>query len=305
MSDGERKIGRRGLIELAGVSLVGAALAGCERAVSQAHTQPKKKDKAMSSRMPVLFVGHGSPMNAVLDNAWSRGFAELGGAIPKPKAILAVSAHWYVPGTFLTSNAQPKTIHDFGGFPSELYEIQYPASGNEDLAKRVSGLLTAQSAALHDDWGLDHGTWQVLRHTYPKADVPVVQLSIDHRLPPAQHVAIGKALAPLREEGVLIFGSGNIVHNLRHAIRGLSTGSTEIPPWAEAFDAHIASALEQHDNAFLANALSDETGRMSHPSPDHYFPLLYTAGAASDADKVTFPITGFDSSISMRAVRWG
>jgi 4,5-DOPA dioxygenase extradiol len=301
MSDGEKKIGRRGLIELAGVSLAVAALAGCDRAASQV----KKKDKAMSDKMPVLFVGHGSPMNAVLDNAWSRGFGTLGEGMPKPKAILAVSAHWYVPGTFLTSNAQPKTIHDFGGFPNELYEIQYPASGNTDLAKRVSQLLSQQSASLRDDWGLDHGTWQVLRHTYPKADVPVVQLSIDHRLPPAQHVAIGKALAPLREEGVLILGSGNIVHNLRHAIRGLSTGSTEIPPWAEAFDAHITSALEQHDDAFLANALSDDTGRMAHPSPDHYFPLLYTAGAANEADKVSFPIVGFDSSISMRAVRWG
>jgi 4,5-DOPA dioxygenase extradiol len=302
MSDGERKIGRRGLIELAGVSLAAAALAGCERVASQ---PTKTKDKAMSSKMPVLFVGHGSPMNAVLDNVWSRGFGTLSEGMPTPKAILAVSAHWYVPGTFLTSNAQPKTIHDFGGFPRELYEIQYPASGNEDLAKRVSGLLAAQSASLRDDWGFDHGTWQVLRHMRPKADVPVVQLSIDHRLPPAQHVAIGAALASLREEGVLILGSGNIVHNLRHAIRGLSTGSTEIPPWAEAFDAHIASALEQHDNAFLANALSDDTGRISHPSPDHYFPLLYAAGAANEADKVSFPITGFDSSISMRAVRWG
>jgi 4,5-DOPA dioxygenase extradiol len=302
MSDGERKIGRRGLFELAGVSLAAAALAGCESAASQ---PTKKKEKAMSTKMPVLFVGHGSPMNAVLDNAWSRGFGTLGEGMPTPKAILAVSAHWYVPGTFLTSNAQPKTIHDFGGFPRELYEIQYPASGNEDLAKRVSGLLAAHTASLRDDWGFDHGTWQVLRHMRPNADVPVVQLSIDHRLPPAQHVAIGKALAPLREEGVLILGSGNIVHNLRHAIRGLSTGSTEIPPWAEAFDAHITSALEQHDNAFLANALSDDTGRTAHPSPDHYFPLLYTAGAASPDDKVTFPITGFDSSISMRAVRWG
>jgi 4,5-DOPA dioxygenase extradiol len=296
----EPKIKRRALIELAAASLALSPLAGCE-----AVPAPKKKEKAMSTKLPVLFVGHGSPMNAVLDNAWSRGFGALGAGFPTPRAILAVSAHWYVPGTFLTGNAQPKTIHDFGGFPPELYEIQYPASGNADLAKRVSQLLAAQSAALRDDWGLDHGTWQVLRHMRPKADVPVVQLSIDHRLPPAQHVAIGKALAPLREEGVLILGSGNIVHNLRHAIRGLQTGSTEIPPWAEAFDAHIAGALEQHDNAFLSNALSDDTGRMAHPSPDHYFPLLYTAGAASEADKVTFPILGFDSSISMRAVQWG
>jgi 4,5-DOPA dioxygenase extradiol len=297
----EPKFTRRALIELAAASLALSPLAGCE-----ALPPPKKKkEKAMSTKMPVLFVGHGSPMNAVLDNVWRRGFGALGEGLPKPKAILAVSAHWYVPGTFLTGNAQPKTIHDFGGFPRELYEIQYPASGNVDLAKRVSQMLAAQSASLRDDWGFDHGTWQVLMHMRPQADVPVVQLSIDQRLPPAQHIAIGKALAPLRDEGVLIFGSGNIVHNLRHAIRGLQTGSTEIPPWAEAFDAHIGSALEQHDNAFLSNALSDDTGRMAHPSPDHYFPLLYTAGAASEADKVSFPILGFDSSISMRSVQWG
>lgn len=259
----------------------------------------------MSTKMPVIFVGHGSPMNAVLDNAWSRGFAALGPELPTPKAILAISAHWFTPGTFLTGNALPKTIHDFGGFPRELYAIQYPASGDSDLAKRVSQMLAAHDASVRDDWGLDHGTWQVLRHMRPKADVPVVQLSIDHRLSPADHVAIGRALAPLREQGVLILGSGNIVHNLRHAIRGLQTGSSEIPPWAEAFDAHITSALEQHDNAFLATALDDDTGRMAHPSPDHYFPLLYAAGAASDEDQVSFPIVGFDSSISMRAVRWG
>jgi 4,5-DOPA dioxygenase extradiol len=260
-------------------------------------------------RMPSLFVGHGSPMNAVLDNAWSRGFTQLGvqlGAqLPKPKAILAVSAHWYVPGTFLTGNEMPKTIHDFGGFPPELYEIRYPARGSVDVAKRVGQLLEERHASLRDDWGLDHGTWSVLKFLRPEADVPVIQLSIDHRLPPVQHLAIGRALAQLRDEGVLIFASGNIVHNLRHAISRMQTGNTEIPPWAEAFDAQIASALEQHDHKVLANVLSDEMGRLSHPSPDHYFPLLYAAGASSSADAVSFPITGFDSSISMRSVRWG
>lgn len=293
-------INRRKLIETAVASLALWPFVGCD-----AVSAPQNEGKAMRSKMPVLFVGHGSPMNAVLDNPWSRGFGSLAAGFPTPQAILAVSAHWYVAGTFLTSNAQPKTIHDFGGFPRELYEIQYPARGNVDLAKRVSQLLAAQNAALRDDWGLDHGTWQVLRHMRPQADVPVVQLSIDNRLPPAAHLAIGKALAPLREEGVLIFGSGNIVHNLGHAIRGLQSGSTDIPPWAEAFDAQIGAALEQHDDAFLVNALSNDTGRMAHPSPDHYVPLLYTAGAVGPADEVTFPILGFDSSISMRAVLWG
>jgi 4,5-DOPA dioxygenase extradiol len=299
----ERELSRRELLGLLGSAVALAPALACKAA-------PISQDKPMNessktTRLPVLFVGHGSPMNAVLDNAWSRGFAELGGTLGvTPKAILAVSAHWYVPGTFLTGNAQPKTIHDFGGFPRELYEIQYPARGHVDLAKRVSTMLAAQSASLRDDWGFDHGTWQVLRHMRPQADLPVIQLSIDHRLPPAEHVAIGRALAPLRDEGVLIVGSGNIVHNLRHAIRGLSTGSTEIPPWAETFDANIKTALEQHDDDYLARCLSDDTGRMAHPTPDHYFPLLYAAGAASRDDAVSFPITGFDSSISMRAVRW-
>jgi len=302
----ERELTRRELLELFGSAVALAPALACKAA-------PVSKDKPMSetttndaARMPVIFVGHGSPMNAVLDNAWSRGFAQLGDALAHtPKAILAVSAHWYVPGTFLTGNAQPKTIHDFGGFPRELYEIQYPARGHVDLAKRVSSLLSSRAASLREDWGYDHGTWQVLRHMRPQADLPVIQLSIDHRLPPAEHVAIGRALTPLRDEGVLIVGSGNIVHNLRHAIRGLSTGSTEIPPWAEAFDVHVQNALEQHDNDYLARALSDDTGRMAHPTPDHYYPLLYTAGAASRDDAVSFPIVGFDSSISMRSVRWG
>ncbi len=292
---------RRQVLALALASLGAAA---CGRSAAD-KGKSKTMEQRNSPRMPVIFVGHGSPMNAVLDNAWSQGFTELGGQLEKPKAILAVSAHWYVPGTFLTGNAQPKTIHDFGGFPRELYEIQYPARGSTDLAKRVSAMLASRSAEPRDDWGLDHGTWSVLRFLRPQADVPVVQLSIDHRLPPSDHVAIGRALQPLRDEGVLIFGSGNIVHNLRHAIRGLQTGDQTIPEWAAAFDANAVRALEQHDAAALARMIEGDAGRMAHPSPDHYFPLLYTAGAASDADAVSFPISGFDSSISMRAVRWG
>jgi 4,5-DOPA dioxygenase extradiol len=302
-------IRRRQVLALAIASLGSAACGASKRGgehTNEHTTRAERKNMDQpSSKMPVVFVGHGSPMNAVLDNMWSQGFSELGLTLPTPKAILAVSAHWYVPGTFLTGNAQPKTIHDFGGFPRELYEIQYPARGSADLAKRVSALLAARNAAPRDDWGLDHGTWSVLKFLRPLADVPVVQLSIDHRLPPSEHVAIGRALAPLRDEGVLIFGSGNIVHNLRHAIRGLQTGDQTVPEWASSFDTNIVAALEQHDTTALARAAEGDAGRMAHPTPDHYFPLLYTAGAASDADKVSFPISGFDSSISMRSVRWG
>ena len=257
-------------------------------------------------RMPVLFVGHGSPMNAIQDNAWSRGFAALGGALRKPAAVLSVSAHWYVNGTLLTSNAQPETIHDFGGFPRELFAVQYPARGSADLAGKVVDLLATQRAQLSDQWGLDHGTWSVLCRMRPEADVPVVQLSIDRRLAPADHIAIGRALAPLRDQGVLIMASGNVTHNLRHAMHSMQTGDTSRPAWAARFDQEITAALEQHDWTQLARSAATDHGRLSHPSPDHFLPLLYAAGAAGDDDAVSFPITGWDlGSLSMRSVQFG
>lgn len=259
------------------------------------------------TRMPVLFVGHGSPMNAVEDNTWSRGFRALGALLPPaPRAILAVSAHWYVPGTFLTVNDEPKTIHDFYGFPPPLYEMRYPARGAPDLARRVLALLEARGAALSTEWGLDHGTWSVLHWLRPAADVPVVQLSIDRRLAPSAHLEFGRALAALRDEGVLILGSGNVTHNLRHAFGALERVDASTPEWAASFDADVAAALAQHDAPFLARALESEAGRLAHPTPDHYLPLLYVAGAAAPADPVSFPLEGFDmGSLSMRAVLVG
>jgi 4,5-DOPA dioxygenase extradiol len=253
-------------------------------------------------RMPVLFVGHGSPMNAIDDNEWSRGFQKLGQLLPEPKAILSISAHWYVPGTFVTGDEHPRTIHDFGGFARELYEQRYPAPGSIELAKRVAKLV-GEGASLRTDWGLDHGTWTVLKHLRPKADVPVVQLSIDARLPPAGHLAIGQTLAPLRDDGVLILGSGNVTHNLRHAFTSWQRGETQTPPWAAAFDRDVANAAQQHDGAALARLSESDPGRLSHPTPDHYFPLLYTAGAADSRDAVKFPVSGFDmGSLSMRSI---
>jgi 4,5-DOPA dioxygenase extradiol len=251
----------------------------------------------------VLFVGHGSPMNAISDNEWSRGFRALGDRLPRPRAILAVSAHWYLPDTLLTGEPTPRTIHDFWGFPRELHELRYPAPGEPALARRVAGLLGGDTVA---DWGLDHGTWSVLVHTHPAADVPVVQLSIDERLPAERHLAIGRALAPLRDEGVLVMASGNIVHNLRHALSSADRGLTAPPAWATDFDAAVAGALERHDLAFLAAALTGPQGSRAHPTPEHYLPLLYAAGAAGDAGPVRFPLTGFDlGSLSMRAVLFG
>ena len=252
--------------------------------------------------MPVLFVGHGSPMNAIEDNAWSRGLRALAGDLPRPRAILAISAHWFVPGTFATSGEKPETIHDFGGFPDELYRVQYPAPGDPELARRVVRLLGERRASLSGDRGIDHGTWSVLVHLRPAADCAVVQLSIDGRLPPAEHLAMGRALAPLREEGVLILGSGNVTHNLRHALSAWHRGETGTPGWARRFDEEVGRALSSHDLDHLAGALEGEDGRLSHPAPDHYLPLLYAAGAAGPRDPVRFPVTGFDmGSLSMRS----
>ncbi|HXU82954.1 MAG TPA: 4,5-DOPA dioxygenase extradiol [Polyangia bacterium] len=259
-----------------------------------------------SPRMPVLFVGHGSPMNAIEDNPWSRAFRALGTSLPRPRAILSVSAHWFLPGTFVTANDQPETIHDFGGFPQALFDMQYPAPGDAALARRTVELVGAGRASASSDWGLDHGTWSVLHHMRPAADCPVVQLSIDSRLPPAGHLAIARTLTPLRDEGVLIMGSGNATHNLRHAMRNFATGDRTTPPWAATFDADIAKAAEQHDAQFFVRAIESQAGQMSHPTIDHYLPLVYAVGASSSEDSVSFPITGFDAgSLSMRSVQFG
>lgn len=258
-------------------------------------------------RMPVVFVGHGSPMNVIEDNQWSRGFAALAESIPRPSAILAISAHWFIPGTYLTGNAQPKTIHDFSGFPPALYEIEYRAPGKVDLAERVRHLLGEERAALSTEWGLDHGTWSVLRWMFPDADIPVVQLSIDRRLDVKQHFELARSLADLRHEGVLILGSGNVVHNLRDAFTHMRLGTAETPPWANRFDRQVADIVTQHDTDALVQLWpGGDDARMAHPSPDHWLPLIYTSAAVDSGDVVRFPTEGFDlGSISMRNVLWG
>jgi 4,5-DOPA dioxygenase extradiol len=259
-------------------------------------------ETATKDPMPVLFVGHGSPMNAIEDNEWSREFGSLAALLPRPQAILSISAHWFVPGTFVTGDERPPTIHDFGGFPQPLYDMQDPASGDPDLARRVIDLIGGDTASLRNDWGIDHGTWTVLHHLYPAADIPVIQLSVDNNMRPTDQIAIGKALAPLRAEGVLIMGSGNIVHNLRHAMTAYQKGDLVTPDWAVRFDADIATAIERHVAKFLAQALESADGRISHSTPDHYLPLLYVFGAAGSNYQVSFPITGFDlSSLSMKS----
>ncbi|MBS0393752.1 MAG: 4,5-DOPA dioxygenase extradiol [Proteobacteria bacterium] len=246
-------------------------------------------------------MGHGSPTNALADNAFTAAWRDLGTAVAKPRAILAVSAHWYTRGVYVTSNASPPTIHDFGGFPKPLYALEYPAPGAPQLADRVASLLAASGAGASADWGLDHGTWAVLRHVYPAADVPVVQLSIDATLPPGGHYAIGRQLAHLRDEGILILGSGGIVHNLG---RVDWHGASPPPRWATEFDDRVRAAILAGDDATLIDyGTLGEAARISVPTPEHYLPLLYVLGSRLAGDQPRLLTTGFElGSISMTAV---
>jgi 4,5-DOPA dioxygenase extradiol len=214
-----------------------------------------------------------------------------------------VSAHWYTDGTFVTGNARPETIHDFYGFPKELHEVQYPAPGDLDLANRVIALLGEGRARLDSHWGFDHGTWSVLRWMYPKADVPVVQLSINGKLHAAGHLELAQKLVPLRDEDILIMGSGNVTHNLRDLMFRMQAGDTVPPPWARNFDEQLKHVLVTRDTkALLELWPNSEDARRSHPSPDHFLPVVYTYAVADSRDDVSFPIEGFDHSVSMRAI---
>ncbi|MFI4868255.1 MAG: 4,5-DOPA dioxygenase extradiol [Steroidobacterales bacterium] len=258
-----------------------------------------------SERMPVIFVGHGNPMNALARNQYTEGWRELGISLPRPRAIVCVSAHWYVPRVAVTAMARPRTIHDFGGFPPKLYEVAYPAPGSPELARRISEIMAPVVVELDQSWGLDHGTWSVLTHVYPDASIPVVQLSIDDARDAAAHYAIAQRLAPLRDEGILIVGSGNIVHNL-HAY---AWGDHSAAPydWALRFDRLARQLLAKGDFAPLIDY--ESLGRdalLAAPTPDHYLPLLYVMAQRRADESVSFPVAGFDGgSISMLSVRIG
>jgi 4,5-DOPA dioxygenase extradiol len=259
----------------------------------------------MTDRLPTIFFGHGNPLNALQDNVYTRGWAAISRSFEKPKAVLSISAHWYLPGTAVTAMREPRTIHDFGGFPRELYEIQYPAAGSAELARRAQQLLAPTSVAIDQDWGLDHGTWSVLCHVFPEADVPVVQLSLDETESPDFHYESGKRLASLRDEGVLVIGSGNLVHNLHT----YAWGRHHVEPfdWAVRFEQRARELLVRGDPSLLIDY--ESLGRdalLSIPTPDHYLPLLYVVGARRPDDKITFPVEGFDGgSISMLCVKFG
>lgn len=266
---------------------------------------PEDGTEMAASPMPALFFGHGNPMNAIGKNAWTQAWSAIGQALRRPKAILSISAHWYLPGSSVTAIAQPRTIHDFGGFPPELYAVQYPAPGSPELAARTAQLLEPTPVGLDRSWGLDHGTWSILMHLYPAADIPVVQLGIDKTKAASWHFETAKKLAPLRDEGVLIVGSGNLVHNLHT----YSWGETAREPydWALRFETLARNALAAADFAPLVNY--EALGRdamLSAPTPDHYLPLLYVLAQHRRGEPVSFPVEGFDGgSISMLAVQLG
>jgi 4,5-DOPA dioxygenase extradiol len=253
--------------------------------------------------MPVIFIGHGNPLNIIRRNRWTDGWTALGSALPRPKAILAISAHWYVTDAMVTAMPHPRTIHDFGGFPQELFEIKYPAPGDPVLASRVQELLAPIPVGLDEKWGLDHGTWSVLSHIFPEADIPVVQLSIDRRQPPSFHYEIGKLLAPLRDEGVLLLGSGNVVHNIQ--AYDWDRPDADIFDWASRFEETVRYALQsEKDDQLIDYQAIGPDANFSVPTPDHYLPLLYVLGSRRKGESASFPIEGFDGgSMSMLAVQ--
>lgn len=250
-------------------------------------------------QMPVIFLGHGSPMNAIRTNKYTENIKELANKFDKPKAILMISAHWVTQGVYVTAMENPKTIHDFYGFPQELFDVQYPAPGQPALAQQIQQTLSQPPIALDESqWGLDHGAWSVLVHMYPLADVPVIQLSLDLDKPPQFHFELGQKLSDLRQQGVLIVGSGNVVHNLRKV-----QWDEKAPafPWALEFEQWVKDKIQKRDfEQILSAEGSSEIAKQSIPTPEHYYPLFYILGAAGADDPITFENEGIQNgSISM------
>jgi 4,5-DOPA dioxygenase extradiol len=256
--------------------------------------------------MPAIFFGHGNPMNALARNQYTEGWSALASSFPRPRAVLCVSAHWYIPSIAVTAMPQPRTIHDFGGFPAELFQVQYPAPGSPALAETVAQLLNDYPVIIDDSsWGLDHGTWSVLCHVFPEADIPVIQLSINENEPPDFHYEVGRRLGALRDEGVLVIGSGNLVHNLH----SYAWGQHKVQPfdWALRFEERARTLILNRDDRRLIHyeALGQDA-MLAAPTPDHYLPLLYILGMRRPEDAITFPVEGFDGgSISMLTIQLG
>jgi len=256
---------------------------------------------------PVLFIGHGSPMNGIEDNEFSRTWTKFGKEIPKPKAVLVISAHWLTNGTQITAMPNPKTIHDFGGFPQALFDVQYPAPGNPELAEAASKLITSTNVGLDHDWGLDHGTWTVVRHMYPNADIPVLQLSIDYSKPPQYHYELAKQLKSLRKKGVLIIGSGNMVHNLRMVAWEKLQKPEYGFDWALEMNSVFKEKIGNNDfNALINYEKLNAAAKLAIPTPDHYYPLLYAMALQDSKDGASFfNDKAVGGSLTMTSVQWG
>lgn len=255
-------------------------------------------------KMPLLFIGHGSPMNGIEDNMFSQTWAKLGREITQPKAVLCISAHWYTQGTKVTAMEAPPTIHDFGGFPPELFAVQYPSPGDAALARETAALVKNTAVELDHEWGLDHGTWTVVRHMYPQANIPVLQLSIDYTKKPQYHYALAKELAVLRKKGVLIIGSGNLVHNLRAIDWQLPENGYD---WAVETNEKFKELILRNDHpALIDYEKLGQGARLSIPTPEHYLPVLYTLGLKEENEQASFfndkMVMG---SISMTSVKIG
>lgn len=277
---------------------------------SHAATVPEAPDDRprMQGTAPALFIGHGSPMNAVQDNDFTRHLRRWGRELGLPKAVLVVSAHWLTEGQAAVSvDERPATVHDFGGFPPELYAQRYPAPGAPAWAERTAGRLAPRTVGRQAGRGLDHGAWTVLKHLYPAADVPVFQLSIDITREAAHHLAVGRAIAALRGEGVMVIGSGNVVHNLGDTVRGEPPSLRGQRDWADDFDQRVKAALDAGDTpALLAYQKLGPHGPRAVPYPDHYFPLLYALGSAQAGERPRHVFEGFQAgTLSMRCLQWG
>lgn len=263
--------------------------------------------KEEDNKHPVLFIGHGSPMNGIEDNEFSRTWTKYGKEIPKPKAVLVISAHWLTKGTHITAMQNPKTIHDFGGFPQALFDVQYPAPGSPSLAEATSKLITSTTVGLDHDWGLDHGTWSVVKHMYPNADIPVLQLSIDYNQPAQYHYDLALQLKKLRKKGVLIIGSGNMVHNLRMISWEKMNEVNYGFDWAIEMNSIFKEKISNGDFKALINYEKlGQAAKLAIPTPDHYYPLLYAIALQDDNDEVSFfndKMVG--GSLNMTSVKWG
>lgn len=257
--------------------------------------------------MPVLFIGHGSPMNGIEDTEFSRRWTQMAKEIPEPAAVLVVSAHWFTKGTHITAMDFPKTIHDFGGFPQELFEVQYPAPGNPELAIETAELLHSANVGLDHDWGLDHGTWTVVRHMYPKANIPVLQLSIDYTKGPQYHYDLAKELLSLRKKGVLIIGSGNMVHNLRMVAWDKLSDHGYAYDWAITMNDKFKDLIQTGNHQPLINYSSlGKEAMLAIPTPEHYLPLMYTLGLKNDKDNIAFfNDMAVGGSLTMTSVKLG